>query len=89
LAQELKRIAKDYCTADEIPLTSGSLQALDLVKGILLARGDTLITEAETYQGSLNRWTRLCVNAVRIPLDSDRIVLSPRSAASGHLPPRL
>jgi 2-aminoadipate transaminase len=71
LAQKLKRTAGIICTADEILLTSGSLQALDLVNGILLARGDTIITEAETYQGSLNRWTRLGVNAVGIPLDSD------------------
>src|SRR5271156_1122377 len=71
LAQKLKRSAGITCTADEILLTSGSLQALDLVNGILLARGDTIITEAETYQGSLNRWTRLGVNAVGIPLDSE------------------
>jgi 2-aminoadipate transaminase len=71
LAQKLKRTAGITCTADEILITSGSLQALDLVNGILLNRGDTIITEAETYQGSLNRWTRLGVNAVGIPLDRD------------------
>src|ERR1700719_3689273 len=71
LAQKLKRTAGIICTADEILITSGSLQALDLVNGILLARGDTIVTEAETYQGALNRWTRRGVNAVGIPLDSD------------------
>src|SRR5262249_17252509 len=59
------------CSADDILITSGSLQALDLVNGILLNRGDTIITEAETYQGALNRWTRLGVNAVGVPLDGD------------------
>jgi 2-aminoadipate transaminase len=71
LAQKLKRNAGISCTADEILITSGSLQALDLVNGILLARGDTIITEAATYQGSLNRWTRLGVNAVGVPLDGE------------------
>src|SRR3984885_5291201 len=71
LAQKLKRTAGIACTADEILITSGSLQARDLVNGILLSRGDTIITEAETYQGSLNRWTRLGVNAVGIPLDGE------------------
>src|SRR5579862_5837772 len=71
LAQKLKRTAGITCNADEILITSGSLQALDLVNGILLQRGDTIITEAETYQGALNRWTRLGVNAVGIPLDAD------------------
>src|ERR1700721_2705628 len=51
LAAKLKRDAGIQCGADEILVTSGSLQALDLVNGILLNRGDTIITEAETYQG--------------------------------------
>ena len=71
LAQKLKRIAGIACDADDILITSGSLQALDLVNGILLSRGDTIVTELETYQGALNRWTRLGVNAVGIPLDGD------------------
>jgi 2-aminoadipate transaminase len=71
LAKKLKSTAGIVCTADEILITSGSLQALDLVNGILLTRGDTIITEAETYQGSLNRWTRLGINAIGIPLDRD------------------
>jgi 2-aminoadipate transaminase len=81
LAQKLKRTAGIVCNADEILITSGSLQALDLVNGILLARGDTIITEAETYQGSLNRWTRLGVNAVGIPLDRDGMRMDALAAA--------
>ena len=85
LAQKLKRTAGIVCTADEILVTSGSLQALDLVNGILLARGDTIITEAETYQGSLNRWTRLGVNAVGIPLDGDGMRMDALAAALDEL----
>ncbi len=57
--------------ADDILIVSGSLQALDLVNATLLARGDTVIIERDTYQGALNRLTRLGVNAVGIPLDGD------------------
>jgi 2-aminoadipate transaminase len=71
LAQKLKRTAGISCAADEILVTSGSLQALDLVNGILLSRGDTVIIERESYQGSLNRLTRLGVTAVGIPLDGE------------------
>ena len=39
LAAKLKRDAGMNCTADEILITSGSLQALDLVNGVLLAIG--------------------------------------------------
>jgi 2-aminoadipate transaminase len=85
LAQKLKRTAGIICSADEILITSGSLQALDLVNGILLARGDTIITEAETYQGSLNRWTRLGVNAVGVPLDSDGMRMDALAAALDDL----
>src|SRR5271156_2386119 len=71
LAHKLKRTAGISCAADEILITSGSLQALDLVNGILLARGDTVIIEAATYQGALTRLARLGVHAVGIPLDGE------------------
>ena len=66
---KLKRDAGIDCVADDILIVSGSLQALDLVNATLLARGDTIITEQDTYQGALNRLTRLGVKMVGIPLD--------------------
>src|SRR5215475_14936543 len=71
LVAKLKRDAGISCTAEDILVTSGSLQGLDLVNGILLARGDTVIIEQESYQGSLNRLIRLGVKTVGIPLDRD------------------
>ena len=52
LAQKLKRAAGISCSADEILISSGSLQALDLVNALLLDRGDTVIIEQATYQGA-------------------------------------
>src|SRR5271169_1418245 len=69
LTAKLKRDAGIACTADDILIVSGSLQALDLVNATLLARGDTVIMEQDSYQGSLNRLSRLGVHAVGIPLD--------------------
>ena len=71
LVAKLKADASIACTADDILITSGSLQALDLVNGTLLERGDTVIIEQDCYQGSINRLTRLGVTAVGIPLDGD------------------
>ena len=85
LAQKLKRTAGIACTPDMILITSGSLQALDLVNGILLDRGDTIITEADTYQGSINRWTRLGVRAVGIPLDGEGMRMDALAAALDDL----
>src|SRR6201992_1361662 len=71
LTAKLKRDAGIACDADDIMIVSGSLQALDLVNQSLLTRGDTVIVEQETYQGALNRLTRLGVTAIGIPLDGD------------------
>jgi len=81
LAQKLKRTAGIGCDADEILLTSGSLQALDLVNGIFLTRGDTVIIEQATYQGVLTRLQRLGVEAVGIPLDGEGIRMDALAAA--------
>jgi 2-aminoadipate transaminase len=85
LAAKLKRHAGISCTADEILLTSGSLQALDLVNGVLLARGDTVLIEQDSYQGSLNRLTRLGVNMVGIPLDKEGMRIDAVAAALDDL----
>src|SRR5215472_9466260 len=81
LADKLKRTAGISCTADEILITSGSLQALDLVNGTLLRRGDTVIIEQATYQGALTRLQRLGVEAVGIPLDADGMRMDALAAA--------
>src|SRR5882724_3668650 len=81
LADKLKRTAGISCTADEILITSGSLQGLDLVNGLLLAPGETVLIEQESYQGSLTRLARLRVNAVGIPLDKDGMRVDAVAAA--------
>jgi 2-aminoadipate transaminase len=71
LVGKLRADAGIACIADDILITSGSLQGLDLVNATLLARGDTVIIEEDCYQGSINRLTRLGVTPVGIPLDRD------------------
>jgi 2-aminoadipate transaminase len=85
LVQKLRRDAGIACTADNILVVSGSLQALDLVNGLLLDRGDTVIIEQATYQGALTRLARLGVNAVGIPLDRDGMRMDALAAALADL----
>ena len=85
LSVKLKRDAGMTCTADDIMLVSGSLQALDLVHGALLARGDTVICERDCYEGTLNRYSRLGVNVVGIPLDGDGMRMDALEAALADL----
>lgn len=58
---------------DEILITSGSLQALDLVNEALLSPGDTVIIEQATYGGMVARLQRLGVRWVGVDLDDDGI----------------
>ena len=85
LAAKLRRDAGISCSYDDILIVSGSLQALDLINAVFLARGDTVIVEQETYQGALNRLTRLGVNAVGIPLDADGMRMDALEAALADL----
>ena len=85
IATKLKRDAGIACAADDILIVSGSLQALDLVNATLLARGDTVIIERDSYQGSINRLTRLGVNMVGIPLDEDGMRMDALATALADL----
>ncbi|MGZ8210967.1 MAG: aminotransferase-like domain-containing protein [Burkholderiales bacterium] len=69
LVGKLKADAGIACTADDILITSGSLQALDLINATLLQRSDTVIIEEDCYQGTINRLNRVGVTAIGIPLD--------------------
>ncbi len=71
VALKLQRDAGLLCQTEDILLTSGSLQALDLVNGVLLESGDTVIVERDTYGGALTRFNRLNVTTVGIPLDGE------------------
>src|SRR5580704_6341357 len=88
LTAKLKRDAGITCVADQILITSGSLQALDLVNGVLLAPGDTVLIEQETYQGALTRLARLGVKPVGIPLDREGLRLDALAAALSELKAR-
>jgi 2-aminoadipate transaminase len=88
LASKLKQTAGITCTADEVLIVSGSLQALDLVNGALLARGDTVIVEQETYQGALQRLARRGINVVGIPLDGEGMRMDALAAALADLKQR-
>ena len=88
LTKKLKRDAGINCAADDILIVSGSLQALDLVNATLLVRGDTVVVEQDTYQGALNRLTRLGVNVVGIPLDHEGMRMDALAAALAELKQR-
>jgi 2-aminoadipate transaminase len=88
LSTKLKGHAGITCTPDEILITSGSLQAMDLINSTLLARGDTVLLEQDNYGGALTRLARLGVNAIGLPLDDDGMRMDALSAALDDLKER-
>jgi 2-aminoadipate transaminase len=71
IAAMLGRRAGMRCDAEQVLVTSGSLQALDLVNAVLIERGDMAVVEESTYGGALTRLARCGANWVGIPLDAD------------------
>jgi len=69
LLAKLKKYAAIECQVDDILLTSGSLQAIDLINAALLQPGDTVIVEESNYGGVLSRLNQLGCNMVSIPVD--------------------
>ena len=73
VADKLARRSGIACGADDVLLTSGSLQAMDLVNDVLVGPGDTVILEEFTYGGAIAKVQRLGASVVGAPLDGDGI----------------
>jgi 2-aminoadipate transaminase len=85
LAGKLKGHAGIACSPDEILITSGSMQGLELVNSLLVAKGDTVLIEQETYGGALTKLARIGVNVVGIPLDAEGLRLDVLRQKLGEL----
>jgi len=58
-------------SADNVLITTGSQQALDLLGRIFINRGDRILVESPTYLGALQAWNAYGVKYVTIPYDDD------------------
>jgi len=58
-------------SADNVLITTGSQQALDLLGRIFINRGDRILVESPTYLGALQAWNAYGVKYVTIPFDED------------------
>lgn len=56
-------------SADNILITSGSQQALDLLGKIFINRGDRILVESPTYLGALQAWNAYGAEYVTVPSD--------------------
>lgn len=58
-------------SSDNVLITSGSQQALDLLGKIFINRGDRVVAESPTYLGAIQAWNAYGVNFVSVPFDED------------------
>lgn len=58
-------------SADNVLITTGSQQALDLLGRIFINRGDRILVESPTYLGALQAWNAYGVKYITIPFDDD------------------
>jgi 2-aminoadipate transaminase len=56
---------------ENVLVTSGSQQALDLIGKILINPGDRILTERPTYLGALQAWRAYQAEYVSVPIDDD------------------
>jgi len=77
LREMIARHSKRYgieITPDNILITSGSQQALDLLGKILINRGDHILVESPTYLGALQAWNAYGAEYVTVPMDDHGMV---------------
>ena len=72
IAQNLNRYGV-AASPENVLLTSGSQQALDLIAKLLINRGDHILTEAPTYLGALQAFNVFGARYVTVPIDQDGI----------------
>src|SRR3954470_6554926 len=75
---------------DELLITSGGIEALELLCKTFLDRGDTVVVEAPTYLGALMAFRGYEAEIVAVPLDEDGLRVDElERALAGGLRPKL
>src|SRR5437764_14770612 len=77
------------CTADDILLTTGSQQALDLVAHVLLDPGDVVLVELPTYIGGTSSFYARSATLAGVAQDDGGIVIDSLEEAARRTKPKL
>ena len=71
---EVMRIEGIDAHPDDVVVTTGSQQALDLVTRIFIDPGDVIVAEAPSYVGALGVFRSYQADIVHVPIDQDGLV---------------
>ncbi len=69
--KDMYRNDGEFTDADDVVLTNGSQQALDLFGKVLLNKGDTVVCEAPSYLGGINAFEVYGARMVHVDMDDD------------------
>lgn len=61
-------------TPENVMITSGSQQALDLIGKVFINRGDRVLVESPTYLGALQAWNAYGAEYIAIPSDENGMI---------------
>jgi 2-aminoadipate transaminase len=67
-----------HATPNNILITTGAQQALDIIGKVLIDPGDKILTETPTYLGALQAWKVYQAEFVTVPIDADGICVDKR-----------
>lgn len=70
---------------DDVVVTTGSQQALDLVTKIFIDPGDVIVAEAPSYVGALGVFRAHEADVVHVPMDADGLIPSELEATLARL----
>jgi DNA-binding transcriptional MocR family regulator len=71
IVERMNRLWGTSYANDEVMITTGSQQALDLVGKLLLDDGDDVLCESPTYLGAISAWTVFRPRWVEVPTDDE------------------
>jgi 2-aminoadipate transaminase len=71
VADKLKRHRGANVDRDNVLITTGSGQGIDIVSRLFINPGDTVILEEFCYAGAINRFKKVGANIVGVPLDEN------------------
>jgi 2-aminoadipate transaminase len=77
------------CTPDDVLMTTGSQQALDLIAHTLLDPGDVVLVELPTYIGGTSSFHARSAKLVGVAQDDDGIVPAALAEAAARTKPKL
>ena len=72
---ELTKESGIEVTLDNVQITTGSQQALDLLGKVFINPGDRVLVESPTYLGALQAWNAYDAEYITVPVDDDGMVV--------------